>query len=146
MLAQSDLETQSSSAYSSFQVLGISRDSLLAGHLYPSSSAEKRVQEGGVTHFLHIFIERSVLPSENVDVGVRLRVGGNLAMENLEVHRSFAGAELKGDLPHFLHHLHRQRARECKGDCNEKKRSRSVDTSRDKDVKRTYGKRGGKRR
>ena len=33
MVARSDLETQSSSAHSCFQVLGVSRDILRAGHL-----------------------------------------------------------------------------------------------------------------
>ena len=146
MLVRSDLETQSSSADSSFQVLGVSRDILLAGHLWPSTSALKRVRERRGTHFLDIFIERCVLPSKNMQVGVRLRVGGNLAMEDLVVDRNFTGAELDGDFPHFLDSLHRQRARECKGDWNgKKKRSRSVHASRDKDVRRTYGKRGGKR-
>ena len=72
------------------------------------------------THFLHMALERFVLPSKNIQVGVRLGGGGSLAVEDLVVHRKFASAELNGSFPHFLDSLHRQRARECEGDCSKK--------------------------
>jgi hypothetical protein len=54
-----------------------------------------------------------------MQVGVRLGVGGDLAMEDLVVHRNFTSVRLSGDFPHFLENLHRQRARECKGEESE---------------------------
>jgi len=98
---RSDLETQPSSAHSWFHVLGVSRDVFRAGH------------------FLHVLVERRVFTSKNVQVGARLWICGNLAMEDLVVHRSLTGAQLNGNLPHFLDHLHRQRACECEGEESE---------------------------
>jgi hypothetical protein len=63
--------------------------------------------------------ERFVLPSKNMQVGVRFGVGGSLAVEDLVVHGEFASAEVNDDFPHFLESLHRQRARECKGEESE---------------------------
>ena len=56
-----------------------------------------------------------------MQVVARLGVGGNLTVESLVVHRGSTSAELNGDFPHFIHSLHGQRARECKGDCNKKR-------------------------
>jgi len=69
---------------------------------------------------LHIVFKRFVLPSKNMQVVARLGVNNNLAVKDLVVHRKFTGAGLNGSFPHFLDNLHRQRARECKGDYSKK--------------------------
>ena len=44
-------------------------------------------------------------------------------MEDFVVHRNLASPQLNGGFSHFPDSLHRQRACECKGDCNGKKKS-----------------------
>jgi hypothetical protein len=97
---RSDLDTDLSSAQSSFQVLSVSRDLLLAGQL-------------------HILFEGCVLSGKNMQVGIRLGVGGSFATEDVVVHENLASARLNGSFPQFVHHLHGQRARECKGEESE---------------------------
>ena len=42
-------------------------------------------------------------------------------MEDFVVHRNLASPQLNGGFSHFPDSLHRQRACECKGDCDGKK-------------------------
>jgi hypothetical protein len=42
------------------------------------------------THFLHILIERFVLPGKDVQVDARVGVSGNLSVEDFVIHRNLA--------------------------------------------------------
>jgi hypothetical protein len=92
---RSNLETQSSSAHSWFQVWGVSLGGRSASHL------------------LHVLFERFVLPRKDIQVD---GIGGDLAVEDLVVHRNFTNAELSGSFLHFLGRLHGQRACERNGE------------------------------
>ena len=53
-------------------------------------------------------------------------------MEDFVVHRNLASPQLNGGFSHFPDSLHRQRACECKGDCNGKKSGPDQSTRQDK--------------
>lgn len=53
-------------------------------------------------------------------------------MEDFVVHRNLASPQLNGGFSHFPDSLHRQRACECKGDCDGKKNGPDQSTRQDK--------------
>jgi len=91
--------THVKSAESRFYVLGVSRDFLSA------------------SHFLHIILERCVLPSNDMQVDARLGVGRNFAVG---VHGNFTNAELHDRFPRFLDGPHGQRTCEYGGEESDK--------------------------
>lgn len=69
---------------------------------------------------MHILFEQFVLPSKDLQVGARLSVDSDLAVEDSVVHRNFTNAELNDSFSGFLDDLHGQRACECSGDYKKK--------------------------
>jgi len=59
-----------------------------------------------------------MLPGKNVQANARPGAGGNLAVEDLEVHRDITSAELNGSSLHFSGSLHGERTREYRRDCD----------------------------